>query len=152
VGGNSPPAAAFFVCLVVSFGMVTGLRVVQRGRQGATVMAAAARTTSYKFDEAGKVDVGRCFIGNGGEQGAVGCLFACLALLSALVFHHFTLFLHGNHIKIFRYRLGIAFAAEVNELVTCSGVLIHSSSLDISVNTANGAPEAESEKKRAIYA
>lgn len=37
---------------------------------------------------------GTVFIGNGGEQGAMGYLFACLALLSGLVFHHFTLFHH----------------------------------------------------------
>jgi len=94
VSANSPPAAALFVCLVVSFGMVTVLRVIQQGRTGATVAVAAARTTSYRFDEAGRVDVGQCFIGNGGEQVAVGCLFACLVLLSALVFHHFTPFHH----------------------------------------------------------
>jgi hypothetical protein len=92
VGANSPPAAALFVCLVVSFGMVTVLRVIQRGRTEATVAVAVARTTSYRVDEAGKVDLGGCFIGNGGEQGVVGYLFACLALLSAVVFHHFTLF------------------------------------------------------------
>lgn len=76
--------------------MVTVLRVIQQGRTGATVVVGVARTTSYRFDGTGKVDVGRCFIGNGGEQGAMGCLFACLALLSGLVFHHFTLFHHRN--------------------------------------------------------
>ena len=102
VGSNSPPAAALFVCLVDSLGMVTVLGVIQRGRMGATVVVGVARTTSYRSDEAGKVDVGQCFIGNGGEQGAVGCLFACLALLSALVFHHFTLI---HHSKPYSHRL-----------------------------------------------
>ncbi len=96
MGANSPPAAALLVFLVVSFGMVTVLRVIQRGRTGATVVGGVARTTSYKFDEAVGLDVGQCFIGNGGEQGAEICLLACLALLSALVFHHFTLIHHSK--------------------------------------------------------
>jgi hypothetical protein len=94
VGANSPPAAAFFVCLVVSFGIVTGLRIVLGRVTEVTLAAAAARTTSYWSYEAGEGDVGECFVGNGGEQGAVGCLLTCLALLSALVFDHLALFHH----------------------------------------------------------
>lgn len=96
MGANSPPAAALLVFLVVSFGMVTVLRVIQRGGTEATVVVGVARTTSYRFDEAVRLDEGQCFIGNGGEQGAVSCLLACLALLSALVFHHFTLIHHSE--------------------------------------------------------
>jgi len=38
--------------------MVTVLRVIQRGRTGATVVVGVARTTSYKFGEAVGLDVG----------------------------------------------------------------------------------------------
>ena len=58
----------------------------------------------------------------------------------------------GSHIQVVRYRLGLSSAVKVRALVTCSGVLIRPSPLHISVNIARGAPEAESEKKRAICA
>ena len=63
--------------------------------------------------------------------------------------HRFTT---RDYIQIIRYRLGLSHAVEVTDLVTCGGVLILSSSLDISVNMACAASEAESEKKRAINA
>jgi len=122
-GGRKLTASGSFLRLPGRlFGHRDGLVSGTAGRMEATVVMAATRTASYRFDEAGKVDVGRCFIGNGGEQGAVYCLFACLAFLSALGFHQFALFHYGKSYPDPSLSIGPFFAMEASESVTCSGV------------------------------